>query len=166
MSKRYGRNQKRAHRERIAYLERSHAHMRQFVEERDEEIAEVSNHLQYVAAVLGHLSVLNPSLHHVDGHDRMVLDAPKPDDIVGAGLSPNEVAMMEIMRTLEIGTVRDAMRRNIHAVVHMADKTCAYAMSESTLRTLTTKQLAYMIEKQIAPCLSALLAAELKGVYR
>ncbi len=137
MSKRFGRNQRRRARERIAELELRGERMRKVVAERDRDIADLSDHVQYVASVLGHMSTLTQDLHHTSGHDGMQLVGAR----TFSDLSPNETAMLEIMRCLEIDAVRDAARRNIHAVIHMADNQCAYALSESALRTMTREQL-------------------------
>ncbi|MDN7179066.1 hypothetical protein M0D69_13795 [Caballeronia sp. SEWSISQ10-4 2] len=161
MSKRYGRNQRRAHREQIERLASMYMEQQSINRRQLETIADFREHLQYVAATLGHMSILaGRELHHMDGHEGMQLVAEKPMTLPLDGLTQDERLCVEIMRLLDIKAVRDIAGRSIHAIVHLAGNDAAYAISEYTIRTLKPEQLKHLIERQVAPMLCALIAEQ------
>lgn len=166
MSKRFGRNQRRRARERIAYLERSHAHMREGAALRERQIEDMREHLHYVAATLGHMNVLAAGeLHEVEGRDRMQLAPSRPYRSTfdpAAIMDPTEFACAEIMRLLDVKAVHDMASRAVHTIVHLADKKVAYGISETALRTMPREALRKLLERQVAPLLAASIA-ELVG---
>ncbi|SEH89241.1 hypothetical protein [Paraburkholderia hospita] len=159
MSKRYGRNQKRRARERIAALEENGVRLRNAYARRTAENADLTDHVQYVASVLGHMSILSgESLHHTDGDDGMRLHVHNPLSFLPGSLDESEVAMMEIMRLLDVSAVRDMAKRSIHAIVHVGREQSCYAISETTLRSMSREQLAHFLTRKVAPLLCEVMA--------
>lgn len=160
MSKRFGRNQRRRARERIAELEERGTRMRKAVATRDERIRDLEEHIKYVAAVLGHMNVLaGEKLEQLEGcGDRMQVYVPEPMSSPFMDMDETEVACVEIMRLLEVEAVRDMAGRSIHAIVCLADKKAAYAISETALRKMPREALRKLLERQVAPLLCAILA--------
>ena len=98
------------------------------------------------------------------GHDGMRLTRVEPLSMYADGMMDNtEVACAEIMRLLDIRTVRDTASRMIHAVVTLGGENAAYAISEFTLRSMPDKELARLIERKVAPVLAETLVGQLKS---
>lgn len=68
----------------------------------------------------------------------------------------------EILRLLDVRTIRDIMRRQMHVRVQLADQTTRYSISEMALGRMTAKEIAKHISSEIAHH----LALELKKHYR
>ena len=159
MSKRFGRNQRRRAREQIErfasmYMEQQRINRRQV-----RDIADLQEHVRYVASTLGHMSILaGESLQHADGYDGMQLHVHNPLSFLPGALDESEVAMMEIMRLLDVEAVRDMARRSIHAIVHVGREQACYAISETTLRSMSREQLAHFLTRKVAPLLCEVMA--------
>jgi len=167
MSKRFGRNQRRRAREQIERLASMYNEQTRINHRQRTRIHELSDHIRYVAAVLGHMNVLaGERLQVMEGHDRMQVPIQEPipsfADYERAGLDETEVACLEIMRLLDVEAVHDMAKRCVHAIVTLADKKAAYALSEATLRTMKPEAVRSLLERQVAPLLCATIS-ELTG---
>jgi hypothetical protein len=162
MSKRFGRNQRRRARERIAELEKHHEFQRQHQAYLHGRLQEMREHLRYVGAVLGHMNILaGAPLRHMDGYDGMKLSPPRP--LVEDYLDGDEMMCLEIMRLLDVKAVRDMASLTVHAIVELNSKKACYAISESALRTMKPEALRHFLERQVSPLLCSIIAEQVAG---
>lgn len=156
MSKRYGRNQKRQHRERIALLEsqlsRAQADLRNW--------HRLDDALSDARRVLGD-SVYLPS-REVYG------DAGDLRRVSMRGIRPSWTGdfdtelNIEYLYALIAQVDRDHAQRAMHLSVRSRDGAATYALSEVAIAVLSESQLARLIEREIAPRLAELAARQLK----
>ncbi len=76
----------------------------------------------------------------------------------------NEFAVVatEVVRVLSVEKICDPIRARMHFSAQMADKTVAYALSESVIRHTSTD----VLIRKIVPALAAQLVMEIKGAHR
>jgi len=159
MSKRFGRNQRRRARERIAELDGAWTAQQAVIHRQNNRIAEFREHLKYVESVLGHMSILTGThMQVMDGHDGMKLSPPKP--LVSDYLDADENMCVQIMRLLDVKAVRDMASLTIHAIVELNSKKACYAISESAMRTMKPEALRYFLERQVSPLLCSIIAEQ------
>lgn len=178
MSRRFGRNQKRRMRAEVAAanaetalhaaVARDNAAQRAAAQD---QAAELRQELIDIGLRLGRYAIAAGVPHKFDadwlerGHGWFRMHVPQPYPSVPSygAVAPTTIQVSyEIMRLLEIESVRAPMSRDLHCRVAFDRHAIGYAMSDHALRNMTAKE----IERHIAPQIARMLALELKGGAR
>lgn len=174
MSRRFGRNQKRAMRAEVAsakaQAELNAAVARDNAERRAAAQGKVDLLIQELVEIsqrLGRYAIAAGVPHNFEadwlerGHGWFRMHVPQPYPSVpsyGADAPTTIQVCDEIMRLLEVEAVLAPMSRDMHCRVTFDNHVIGYAISEHALRKMTAKE----FERRVAPEITRLLISELK----
>jgi len=167
MSRRYGRNQKRAHRRRIAELEEAYireqhllAYLRNQLDELREEVEDAKRELG--ADFIG----FQPQTMHDPGSPGGSFCMPHradPQRYLGTDLSKLSLTSL-VFHVLELNAVRErpaAAYDRLHINVPLADGRVRYSITESALAAISDERLVRELTKSLAQQLTV----ELRRLY-
>lgn len=163
MSKRYGRNQRRRARERIAQLELSNGMGKGMLENAHRRLAEAESVIDHARSVLGHDVALPPVMrgNHPNplGGDFVMAVPCRIDEPMPLTLDMKVIQMRQLLAGLEYQDYRPAL----HFYVKLDDGHAAYAIDERAFAQMHRDELAATLQGPIAKALARLLADHLKG---
>lgn len=179
MSQRFGRNQRRRAREAIqAAQEEVHALRyaldvnNALIQEQGRKLREAEAFAREVARMVGREAVIAGVPTQFDAgmpRDEALkygirTTPPRQFDnwIDAADVMSVQAVRYEILRLLDVRTIRDIMSQQMHVRVQLADLTTGYSMSEMALSRMTAREIA----QRIAPEIAQHLAEQLKKQYR
>ncbi|SIT25273.1 hypothetical protein [Achromobacter sp. MFA1 R4] len=163
MSKRYGRNQKRRARERIAQLESAYAREQQLLAHIRGDLRSAEDVIDHARSVLGHDVALPPVMRgnhpHPLGGDFVMAVPCRIDEPMPLTLDMKVIQMRQLLAGLEYQDYRPAL----HFYVKLDDGHAAYVIDERDFAQMHRDELAATLHGPIAKALARLLADHLKG---
>lgn len=170
MSKRYGRNQKRRARERIAQLQSAYAREQGLLARISGQLRDAEDVIDHARSVLGNDVALPPVMrgNHPEplGGDFLMAEPPAihvlsciGDEAMPLTLEMKVIQMRQLLAGLEFQDYRGAL----HFYVQLDDGRAAYAIDERAFAQMPREQLAATLHGPIAKALARLLADHLKG---
>lgn len=174
MSRRYGRNQKRAHRQRIEQLERVKAEVMRQMQHQLREIHELRSTLDTAAEVMGpHWVGLPPKViealwMQID-EGRHPADAPRPfkfslpteREALSLGLERYQQSFVELEKTVFMEPMDvwlQEARECVHVRLDLGNGHFAYALSRTAIEQTPTRALACRIGREFTRSLERLLS--------
>lgn len=144
MTKRYGRNQKRAALKRIAELERAVDYSQKRIEELEFLGRHNADILEETAAVLGnHFVTLPPATVEIQHIDRLahgwrvpVARNHRPPRGYFEGELPSSVFLEQVLPIIRGGHIVDELRKRVHFRIEYQEQNVGYAIDDISLRYL------------------------------
>ena len=158
MSRRFGRNQRRAARERVAELERALQMDRALLAHVGERKRQLEQEISDAKRIVGHMSVLfEPGATRLDGPARGKMQVRTHSALMDFHAQPKTIPLDVMIATLKSksgGALDDA----VHCKVMFDDRCWRYAISEAALHAIpedilverVTRELAMTIGKDLA----------------
>lgn len=166
MSKRFGRNQKRAMREQIKASEASRAMDRGLIAEQGRKLRDAEDYQRSVARIVGENAIAagKPSMMQMTAYGDFQI-APRGQPRMPSYMHSHPVSMdavrAETMRLLHIDVIRDITATQLHCRVMLKDKKAGYAISDLALMQMSKQELRHVIHREIADGLARLLVDEI-----
>lgn len=183
MSRRYGRNQRRRARERIAELEQQGANLNQALamdralmakmSERNRALAEIidlvreelPNHALLPVDERQKLDLSDMKWELSRGHSaRVRLSAPVPPFTSAPAVSMDAMCLHTEIVALLAETEFSAMREQVHLRVRLGPEVSVYGISTRALATMDPARLEQTLTREIAPALARSLVAAWQGL--
>lgn len=134
MSKRYGRNQKRKHRERIATLE---VNLQLVTSERDHALSRFKHMVRELDRIAPYSAVMPPK--HMHDHALYYVSIPRRREVTLAPRVLDDVPVIRDVLTISMGEItvwlekhRDTLETRIHALIPTEDGGVRYSASLGT----------------------------------
>lgn len=167
MAQRYGRNQRRRARARIAELEHSRAMDGAQLRKVSEEKRLLMNAVDEARYILGDSVALPPQAAQIrlqQGQRSFAIAPRKPmGDFLWAARHEPVHVKLESMHALVLETEKRQIDMGLHVRVQLADGDWAYAISETAMRRMPIDALQALLEREMSRQVAALIAKSIRA---